>query len=76
MEASGLVRRHPDATDARSTFAVLTPRGRSLVHRARRAHHAFLHAKSGNVLDDRNVDDLVRIMGRIAGSIAAAQTSE
>jgi hypothetical protein len=47
-----------------------------LVHRARRAHHAFLHAKSGNVLDDRNVDDLVRIMGRIAGSIAAAQTSE
>ena len=70
MEASGLVRRHPDSTDARSTFAVLTPSGRSLVWKARRQHHAFLHKVFGNVLDDRDVADLVRIMERINVSIA------
>src|SRR5450432_2973773 len=42
MEASELIRREPDPTDARSTFARITPRGRSLVRKARGRHHQWL----------------------------------
>ena len=65
MEVSGLIRREPDPRDARSTFARITPRGRSLVRRARRSHHAWLQETFGDALDDRDLADLTRIMGRI-----------
>jgi DNA-binding MarR family transcriptional regulator len=65
MEASGLIRREPDPRDARSTFARITPRGRSLVKKARQSHHAWLQQAFGDALDDRDVADLSRIMGRI-----------
>jgi DNA-binding MarR family transcriptional regulator len=66
MEASGLIRREPDPQDARSTFARITPRGRTLVRKARQRHHAWLQQAFGDALDDRDVVDLTRIMGRIA----------
>ncbi len=66
MEASGLLRREPDPTDARSTFARLTPHGRSVVRKARQRHHAWLQQVVGDALDDRDVADLARIMGRVA----------
>jgi DNA-binding MarR family transcriptional regulator len=69
MEASGLVRRSPDPSDARSTFAEITPRGRLLVKRARRSHHELLQRTFGDALDDRDLADLTRIMGRISASI-------
>ena len=65
MEASGLLRREPDPRDARSTFARITPRGRSLVRMARESHHAWVQQAFGDALDDRDVADLSRIMGRI-----------
>jgi DNA-binding MarR family transcriptional regulator len=65
MEASGLIRREPDPRDARSTFARITPRGRSLARKSRQAHHAWLEQVFGDALDDRDVADLTRIMGRI-----------
>jgi DNA-binding MarR family transcriptional regulator len=65
MDASGLIRREPDPRDARSTFARITPRGRSLVKKARESHHAWLEQAFGDALDDRDVADLTRIMGRI-----------
>jgi DNA-binding MarR family transcriptional regulator len=65
METAGLIRREPDPSDARSTFAKITPRGRSLVKKARRSHHAWLQRAFGDALDDRDVADLSRIMGRI-----------
>ncbi len=65
MEASDLIRREPDPRDARSTFARITPRGRSLVRRARRSHHAWLQRVFGDALDDRDVAELSRIMGQI-----------
>src|SRR3954449_11798712 len=40
METSELIQREPDPNDARSTFAKITPRGRSLVRKARDRHHA------------------------------------
>jgi len=66
MEASQLIRREPDPSDARSTFARITPRGRSLVRKARDRHHEWLQGVVGDALDDRDVLDLTRIMQRIA----------
>jgi DNA-binding MarR family transcriptional regulator len=70
MEVIGLVRRDPDPNDARATFASLTTRGRALVGKARESHHAFLRQSLGAALDDRDVRDLTRIMGRVDLSLA------
>jgi DNA-binding MarR family transcriptional regulator len=69
MEASALIQRDPDPDDARTTFATITPRGRSLVKKAGRSHHELLQQTFGDALDDRDLADLVRIMGRIGASI-------
>ncbi len=69
MELSGLVRREPDPRDARSTFAAITPRGRTLAGEARRGHHEVLERVFGAPLDDRDLADLTRIMSRISGSM-------
>lgn len=65
METSQLLRREPDPRDARSTNARITPRGRSLVRKARQSHHVWLQRAFGEALDDRDVADLTRIMGRL-----------
>ena len=70
MEDSGLIRRAPDPGDARSTFATITPRGRALVKKARRSHHELLQQTFGSALDDRDVADLTRIMGRIGTALS------
>lgn len=67
MEASGLIQREPDPDDARASLATLTPEGRALVERARRSHHALLEQTFGAALDDRDIAELARIMGRIDG---------
>jgi DNA-binding MarR family transcriptional regulator len=69
MDASGLIVRAPDSNDARSWFAVLTPRGRSLVRRARTAHHARLASTFGTALSDRDLAELVRAMERLSASM-------
>jgi DNA-binding MarR family transcriptional regulator len=66
METSDLIRREPDPRDARSVFARITPRGRSLVRKARQSHHAWLQRAFGDALDNRDVADLTRIMERIS----------
>jgi DNA-binding MarR family transcriptional regulator len=73
MEASGLIRREPDPDDARSTFATITPRGRSIVKQARQSHHRLLQETLGNALDQRDADDLARIMQRIDASLSSTQ---
>jgi DNA-binding MarR family transcriptional regulator len=65
MEAVGLLRREPDPRDARSTFARITPRGRSLVRVARERHHAWLQQAFGDALDDKDIADLDRILRRL-----------
>jgi DNA-binding MarR family transcriptional regulator len=69
MELAGLVRRDPDPRDARSAFATITPRGRSLARRARQGHHDFLRRAFGDALDDCDLADLTRVMSRISASI-------
>jgi DNA-binding MarR family transcriptional regulator len=66
MEDSGLIRREPDPSDARSTFATITAKGRAVVEQARQSHHAWLGKAFGDALSDRDVADLTRIMRRIA----------
>src|SRR5947209_11357926 len=62
MQDSGLVERQPDPDDARSTYAAITRHGRALVKKTRERHHVFLQRIVGDVLDDRDVADLIRIM--------------
>ena len=69
MTASGLIVREPDPSDARSWFAVLTPRGRSLVRRARATHHARLASTFGSALSDRDLAELLRAMQRLSASL-------
>ena len=71
METSELIRREPDPRDARATFAAMTPRGRALVRKARRSHHELLQQRFGDALDDRDVADLTRIVGRIGASLSS-----
>jgi DNA-binding MarR family transcriptional regulator len=68
MEASGLIVREPDPSDARSWFAVLTPSGRSRVRRARASHHSLLASTFGGALSDRDLAGLVRAMQRLNAS--------
>jgi DNA-binding MarR family transcriptional regulator len=75
MEASELIRREPDPSDARSTFAAITRKGRALVKKARPSHHELLQQRFGDALDDDDVADLTRIMGRISESISATETA-
>jgi DNA-binding MarR family transcriptional regulator len=75
METSELIRREPDPRDARSTFARITPRGRSLVRKARKSHHAWVQRAFGEALDDRDVADLTRIMGRLDAQAAVGTSS-
>jgi DNA-binding MarR family transcriptional regulator len=65
MQESGLVERQPDPDDARSTFATMTRHGREVVRKTRQRHHAFLQHIFGDVLDDRDLADLTRIMARL-----------
>jgi DNA-binding MarR family transcriptional regulator len=71
MEASLLLRREPDPRDARSTLARITPRGRSLVRKARQSHHAWLQSSFGEALDDRDIADLSRIMSRLDARVSS-----
>jgi DNA-binding MarR family transcriptional regulator len=74
MEAAGLIRRDPDPRDARAAFAVITPHGQALVKKARDSHHEFVRQAFAATLDDADLADLTRIMGRISGAIPPAGT--
>lgn len=71
MEAAVLIRRTPVPDDGRSTYATITPKGRSLVRKARCNHHQVLQELVGDALDDRDIADLGRIMERLVESVTA-----
>jgi DNA-binding MarR family transcriptional regulator len=68
MEVAGLIRREPDPNDGHSNFAEITREGRKLARNARLSHHQELRRTFAEALDDRDVADLTRIMGRIAAA--------
>jgi len=69
MAATGLVRRDPDPSDGRAAFAAITPQGQSLARKARHSHHEFLRQTFAQALDDQDLADLARIMGRLSAAI-------
>jgi DNA-binding MarR family transcriptional regulator len=69
MQESGLVERQLDPDDARSTFAAITRHGLGLVEKTRQRHHAYLQHIFGDVLDDRDLADLARIMARLEAGL-------
>jgi DNA-binding MarR family transcriptional regulator len=73
MDASSLIVREPDPSDARSWFAVLTPAGRTRVRRARATHHALVASTFGSALSDRNLRELERAMQRLSASFAVPE---
>jgi DNA-binding MarR family transcriptional regulator len=75
MDASGLIRREPDPTDARSTFATITPRGRAVVRKARETHHELLRQLFGRALDDRDVADLGRVLEKVAAAVSPSKSA-
>jgi DNA-binding MarR family transcriptional regulator len=75
MDAAGLISREPDPDDARAAFATITPHGRELARRARRGHHTLLRQAFGGALDDRDLADLVRIMGKLADRLETVRAS-
>ena len=63
LEDQGLVRRSPHPTDGRTTLAEITDEGRALALEATAAVNAV--AFGLGVLDDRDLHDLQRIIGRL-----------
>ncbi|WP_129787159.1 MarR family winged helix-turn-helix transcriptional regulator [Promicromonospora panici] len=60
LENRGLIERRRSTTDRRSSDAVLTPAGRTLMRKAWRQHHSDLRSQFFDLLDD---DDLRRLAG-------------
>ena len=71
LEARGLVRRVPCATDRRARYADLTENGRELIARIFPAHaEAIRRAMSGlGLADQRRVTTLLRLLGTEAAAL-------
>ena len=75
LEAGALVRRVECPDDRRGAYAQLTDAGRGELGRALPHHGAALERLVGSRLDDRAVDDLEELLGRLAGLGATADTT-
>ena len=63
MEQAGVVRRTACDADRRGTYAVLTARGRRALERSHAAFLESIHEHFSRHLSDRDVRDLVRVLG-------------
>lgn len=63
LEADGLVRRVPHPTDARTTLAELTERGRTVAHEATVDLNEDVYRPLA--LDDAEREDLIEVLGRL-----------
>ena len=71
MEQAGVVRRTACDDDRRGTYAVLTARGRRVLERSQAAFLESIHERFSRHLSDRDVRDLVRVLGRLLDANAA-----
>lgn len=72
LEARGLVKRVPHATDGRSRDVTITPAGRKLVRRLEPRLHEFETALM-TVLDDDELDDLLRMVAVLQERLRGTQ---
>lgn len=71
LERSGLVEKAACSTDARVTYAVLTPAGRARLDEASRAHVAAVEALFEERLTRDELATLAELLGRLPGAAAA-----
>ena len=74
LEERGLVERAICPTDARGSFAVLTPDGKRLMYPALRRHAADVRELLDGVLDDAEVDDLAALLRKLRDSVNPTAT--
>jgi len=65
LEERGLVRREPDAVDARGFHAVLTDAGQTRLAEARVTHDAVIDEMLGSRIAPRDVTTLAHVLARV-----------
>jgi DNA-binding MarR family transcriptional regulator len=68
LERAGYVRKASCASDARVTYAELTPAGRERFAKASRAHVAAIRKLFEERFDDEELETLARLLGRLPGA--------
>jgi DNA-binding MarR family transcriptional regulator len=75
MAARGLVRKRPDADDRRSTWAVITPEGRSALRETAPAYMAGIREHFNRYLTDSERRAVARALGKVAAAYAPVRAS-
>lgn len=68
LETAGLVCKEHCASDARVTYATITPGGRQALASAAETHLATLETLFGELFQPQEVDALVDLLGRLPGA--------
>jgi hypothetical protein len=66
LSAAGLTERQPDQADGRSSFAALTPQGRTALRRAWPVYREAIRRRLGTQLTPEQCLDLARLLERAA----------
>lgn len=69
LEGAGLLRREPDPTDRRGSFAVLTEEGEAMRQRMWPVYAEGIHESFGRHLSDEEARTLAGVLGRLAGAM-------
>src|SRR6266705_4984196 len=65
LAAAGLAERQPDEADGRSSFAVLTPRGRDALRRAWPVYRQAIHRQLAGRLTPQQCRELAALLGQV-----------
>jgi len=71
LAAAGLAERQPDETDGRSSFAVLTPRGKDALRRAWPVYREAIRRRLGAYLTTEQCRELAALLNQATGDTAA-----
>jgi DNA-binding MarR family transcriptional regulator len=69
LAAAGLAERQPDQADGRSSFAVLTPRGKQALRRAWPVYRQAIHRHLGGRLTARQCRELATLLGQVIAKV-------
>jgi DNA-binding MarR family transcriptional regulator len=70
LERTGLVGKATCPSDARVTYACLTPEGKRALNRASRSHLASVRALFGERYSEEELETLANLLGRLSGVTA------
>ena len=69
LAAAGLAERQPDQADGRSSFAVLTPRGKQALRRAWPVYRQAIHRHLGARLTAQQCRELAALLGQVIATV-------